>query len=141
MTNKRNFILFAAILLRTCGSPMPAFAQNSQATCNAATPAVCGAGTPASDVQVKPQAVPTSTTVVAASDAYLKTVTVVNTTGGALTFTLSDRQGTPVALLAAVSVSANTTYVISFPALYWCPSGFTVAASGTGLNFYGAWKQ
>lgn len=115
------------------------FGQNPT-TCNTATIPICTQGTGAGDVQIKPQAVPTSTTVVGASDAYLKTITVTNTTAGALTFTLADRQASPIAVLSAVSVAANTTYLIVFPVPYWCPGGFTVAASGAGLNFYGAFR-
>ena len=98
-------------------------------------------GAPVSAVQVKPQAVPTSAAIVASYDAYLKTITVTNTTGGALTFTLADRQASPIAVMTAVSIAANTTYILSFPSLYWCPGGFTVLASGTGLNYYASWLQ
>jgi hypothetical protein len=128
------FATLAAALLIPC-----AFAQN--ATCNNSTPALCGPGSPAGDTQIKPQAVPTASQVVTTYDAYLKTITITNTTAGALTFTLSDRQPSPVAVLAAVAVAANTTYVIVFPNFYWCPSGFSVVASGAGLNWYGAFRQ
>ncbi len=117
-----------------------AFAQQLP-TCNSATVPVCSNGTPSGDVQIKPQSVPTSSTAVTTSDAYLKSVTITNTTGSAVTFTLSDRQASPVAALSAVSIAANTTYVVSFPNLYWCPGGFTVTAGGSGLNFYAAWRQ
>lgn len=119
---------------------LPAFAQNP-ATCGAQTIPICTPGGGSGSVQIKPQAVPTSTGVVAASDAYLKTITVTNTTAGALTFTLADRQASPIAVMSAVSIAANTTYVIVFPALYWCPGGFTALASGSGLTMYGAWLQ
>jgi hypothetical protein len=115
----------------------PAFAQ-STAACNAAVPAVCSLYPPTSAFQIKPQAVPTAITAVTLYDAYLQTVTITNTTSGALTFTLADRQGTPVAVLSAISVAANTTYVVVFPSFYWCPNGFTVIASGSGLNYYAA---
>ncbi len=110
-------------------------------TCRGTPIAVCTGGSPAGVAQIKPQPVPTSTTAVAVYDAYLKTVTVTNTTAGALTFTLADAQATPVAVLSAVLIAANTTYVIVFPDSYWCPGGFTVTASGAGLTFYAAWKQ
>ena len=115
------------------------FAQ-SPTTCGTQTIPICTPGTGNGDVQIRPQAVPTSTGVVAASDAYLKTITVTNTTSGALTFTLADRQASPIAVLSAVSIAANTTYVIVFPVPYWCPGGFTVAASSTGLVFYSAFR-
>jgi hypothetical protein len=134
-------MLSARVLLFAAVSAALAFAQSSPATCNSATVPVCSKGSPSGDVQIKPQAVPSSSTVVTKVDAYLKTITVTNTTSGAVTFTLQDGQGSPIAVLSAVSVAANTTYVIVFPALYWCPGGFTVQASSTGLNFYGAWRQ
>jgi hypothetical protein len=129
-----KFLLLALVAIA------PMCAQNP-ATCNGSTPAICTGAQPSGNVQLKPQAVPTSTTAVTPADAYLQTVTVTNTTSGALTFTLADRQVSPVAVMTAVSIAANTTYVIAFPNLYWCPGGFTVAASGSGLNFYAAWKQ
>ena len=129
----------ASALFVLCAA-LPAFAQS--ASCNGATIPVCGSQTVgANDVQIKPMAVPTSLTAVATQDAYLKTVTVTNTTSGSLTFTLADRQASPVAVLAAVSIAGNTTYVIVFPSPYWCPSGFTALASGSGLNMFAAWRQ
>lgn len=130
------FAAFAAALLIPC-----AFAQQNPATCNTATPAICTPGSPSGDVQIKPQAVPTSAQTVSTYDAYLKEVVIANTTASAITFTLADRQGTPIAVLSGVSVAANTTIIVAFPNLYWCPGGFTVVAGGTGLNWYGGWRQ
>jgi hypothetical protein len=133
--NRLFRLLVAGILAAGCA----AFAQT--ATCNTATPAICTKGSPSGDVQIKPQSVPTSATTVTSYDAYLKTVTIANTTGSAVTFTLADRQASPVAALSAVSIGANTTYVVTFPNLYWCPGGFTVTAGASGLNFYASWRQ
>lgn len=97
--------------------------------------------------QIKPVAVPTMTTTVVSADAYLSTVNVSNPTSGAITFSLCDKQGSPVCVLPAVSIAPCTAtgppcvYVIVWPAFYWCPSGFTVLASGTGLTFYAGWRQ
>ena len=115
----------------------------AQSNCNAATIPVCSVATPTTDVQIKPQAVPTSTTNVAFSDAYLKGITVNNPTSGAIAFSICDRQATPVCVPGAASIAANTTYILVWPdgRLYWCPGGFTVIASGAGLTFYGAWRQ
>lgn len=132
-----NKLRLAALAL-VCAAA--AFAQNP-ATCNSATIPLCTMGQPAGDTQIRPQAVPTSTGTVTTNDAYLKTVTITNTTGGALTVTLADRQASPIAVLSAVSIAANTTYVIVFPVPYWCASGFTIVASGGGLNYYASWKQ
>lgn len=117
-----------------------AFAQNPS-TCGTQTIPICTAPAPAGEVQIKPQAVPTSPTVVTNQDAYPKTVVVSNPTGGAITFTLADRQTSPVSLLPAVSIAANSTVVVVFPAGYWCPGGFTVAGSDVGLTWYGSWRQ
>ncbi len=100
-----------------------------------------GNGLGAGDVQIKPQAVPTSTTVVAATDAYLRQVVVTNPTAGAITFTLCDAQASPICLVAAASIAANTTYVVVIPQLYWCPLGFTVTSGGAGLTYYASWRQ
>lgn len=120
-----------------------ALAQNQSPTCNGAAVPLCGPGRPSGEVQIKPIAVPQSTTTVAFSDAWLKTLTITNTTSGAVTFTLSDRQASPLALFSAVSIAANTTYVVVFPegGYYWLPGGFSVAAGGSGLIFGGAWLQ
>jgi hypothetical protein len=113
------------------------------ATCNSATVPLCTQGNSGSDVQLKPQAVPTSTTIITAQDAYLKGVTVSNPTAGAITFSLCDRQAAPICVLPAVSIAANTTYVIVWPELrlYWCPFGFTATSSGAGLTYYAGWRQ
>lgn len=127
----------AALFLSAC--IVPAFGQ--VATCSTATPALCTVGNAGAQVQIKPQAAPTSTTIVTSQDAYLKQVTVTNTTGSAVTFTLADRQSSPIAIVSALSVAANTTYVISFPVPYWCPLGFTVVAGATGMNYSGTFLQ
>lgn len=129
----KTLLLLAAFAALAYGQSTP--------TCSSATIPLCGAGQPSGDMQVKPQAVPTSTGNVAFVDSYLKSVTVANTTAGAITFTLADRQASPIAVLSAVSIAANTTYVIVFATPYWCPGGFTVLAGGAGLNFYSAWRQ
>lgn len=137
MQNRRRL---CALFISAFALAVPGFAQSS-ATCNTATPAICSLYPPSTPQQIKPQAVPTSSTPVVTVDAYLQTVTVTNTSGSAVSFTLADRQGSPVAVMAAVSIAANTTYVIAFPSLYWCPSGFSVLASATGLSFYASWRQ
>lgn len=127
--------LLAALFLAACA---PAIGQ--VATCSTATIPLCTLGNSGAAVQTKPAAVPTSAGIVTTYDAYLQTITVANTTAGALTFTLADRQASPIAVLSAVSIAANSTYVIVFPVNYWCPGGFTVLASGSGLNWYGAFR-
>lgn len=97
--------------------------------------------------QILPQAAPSSKTVVAPSDALLLSLTITNTTTGALTFTLADQQAVPVVFLDAVSIAANTTVLMVFSkpegegAPLYLPGGFTVQASNTGLNYWAAWEQ
>ena len=101
-----------------------------------------GAGQP--NAVIQPVAVPTSTTNVgSASDACLISITITNKSGGSLSFSLCDRQGTPVCAVAAAPIAANTTYILVWPvgAMYWCPGGFTILASGTGLTIEGNFRQ
>ena len=134
----RSTLLFILVVVLALGDRL--FAQTAT-TCNNATPALCSAGTPSTVVQIKPQAVPTSTTIVTAQDAWLMTITVSNPTGGAITFTVADKQASPIAVVGAVSVGANTTYILSWPVFYWCPGGFTVTSGGAGLTWFGKWAQ
>jgi hypothetical protein len=97
--------------------------------------------TATADWQIKPIAVPTMTTTVIGADAYLKTITVSNSTSGAIAFSVCDKQGSPICAVPAISVEANSVYVIPWPFYYWCPSGFTVLAGGSGLTFYVSWRQ
>jgi hypothetical protein len=137
----KNLKALTGLFLAACVLGAPAFAQLN--TCNTATIPICQPGTGNGDVQIKPQAVPTSTTVVSASDAFLKVITVENPTASAISFSLCDRQASPVCVAPAVSIAANTTYIISWPdlRLYWAPGGFTALASGAGLTFSGAFRQ
>ena len=87
------------------------------------------------------QAVPTSLTAVASIQAWLYQVHVNNTTGGAITFTLQDAQGTPVAGLSAVSIAANQAYVMAWPVGLPMNGGFGVTSGGAGLTFSAVWRQ
>lgn len=128
-------LLTAALLLSGA-----AFAQAP--SCSSATVPVCSLGSPNGDTQSKPVATPTSTTTVASSDAYLTYIELTNTTGSPISFTLADKQGSPVVSLSAVPIPANSTTIVIYQDKgRWCPGGFTIVASGAGLNFYGRWKQ
>ena len=61
------------------------------------------------------QTVPDSSTALSASDTWIFQIVVTNTTGTAATFTMTDRASSPKTLLPAVSIAANTTYIIPFP--------------------------
>lgn len=65
---------------------------------------------------------------------YLKWLRIANTTGGALTFTVQDRQGTPKELFKTVSLAANSTVLITYnESSEKMTSGISWQASGTGL--------
>ncbi len=109
----------------------------------AGSPVTCTVGTTATSAQIKPRAVPTSPTAATSVDAYIVTLTITNTTAGAITFTLTDQQASPTDLMTAVSIAANSTYIVPIPngAYIWCPGGFKVSAGGAGLNWYAKWAQ
>jgi hypothetical protein len=107
----------------------------------AASPTLYNASQPAAVVQIKPQAVPTSTTVVATVDAYIVGLTISVPTGSTITVTVADGQGSPIPLIPATPLVGPVTYVVNIPFGYWCPSGFTVLASGAGATYYAVWRQ
>lgn len=76
------------------------------------------------------QTVPDSTTAVASTDTEIYQISLGNVTGSACTFTLADRAASPKTLMAAVSIAANTTYVIGWPEGVFMDEGFTWS-SGT----------
>jgi hypothetical protein len=117
------------------------FLLATSALLSAAPPTVLQQGSPSGDVMIAPQAVPTSLTVVSVADSYLKSITVTNTTASAVTFTVQTAGG--VAILSAVSIAANTTYIVSWPdgQLFYSPAGFSVQAGAAGLNYQANWKQ
>lgn len=80
------------------------------------------------------RAVPAVATDLTTIDTWLFQITVANTTGGALTFTVIDKQTSPVTLLAAVSIAANTTYIIRWPEPVFMSGGVNWSASGAGLT-------
>lgn len=61
-------------------------------------------------------------------------IVICNTTAGAVTFTLKDKQATPRNILTAVSIAANTTYIVSWPEGQYCEGGINWVASATGLE-------
>lgn len=64
-----------------------------------------------------------------AATCWVDLLTLTNTTAGAITVTAADVRGTPLDLLTAVSVAANSTYLISFPGGLRFEGGLTLAAS------------
>lgn len=58
--------------------------------------------------------VPNSATDLATKDCTLYSVNICNTTAGAVTFTLTDKQSTPRNVFKAQSIAANTTLAVSW---------------------------
>ena len=86
-------------------------------------------------------AVPTSLTDICTTTAHVYQVHVSNTTAGALTFLLQDKQATPGQLVPSVSIAANTAYILTWPEGQQA-SGISVQGSGAGLQvaFVGSYK-
>lgn len=96
----------------------------------------CGAtsfetGTPAGVA-----AMPTSSTAVAAATTCALTIIVANTSGGTLTYTISDNAGTPINFVNAVSILAGERNEYTFPNGLKFNAGIKVQASGSGLTYY-----
>ena len=70
-----------------------------------------------------PALVPSSAedVVTQSSGVYIDVITIVNPTGSSVDLTITDKQGTPRAILT-VTIAANTTYVIKMWG-YWAPGG------------------
>lgn len=82
------------------------------------------------------QAMPTTSTAIAASTTCLLLLNLSNTTAGALTVTVSDNAGTPVNFLNAVTLNAGETRTYAFaPGGAKFTSGIKVAASGSGVTY------
>lgn len=79
------------------------------------------------------QAMPTSSTAITTTTTCILQLTVSNTSGGALTVTVSDNQGTPVNFLNAVTLNSGETR--NYPAIGKFTSGIKVQASGTGITY------
>lgn len=91
---------------------------------------------PSRRVQPDPGNMSNSLTPVTTADTWVFQITIANKTAGAVTATVQDAQGTPVCILCAVSIAANTTYVIAFPEGQKFESGLSVQASANNsLNY------
>jgi hypothetical protein len=75
--------------------------------------------------------VPSSLTDLLTTNAQVYQISVANTTASACTLLVKDRQASAKTILPTVSISGNTTYVISWPEGFWAPSGVQWQA-GTG---------
>lgn len=77
------------------------------------------------------QVVPDSATSLSTTDTELYQITLGNTTGSACTFTLADRATSAKTIMTAVSIAANTTYVIAWPEGMFMSNGVTWSTGTT----------
>lgn len=84
-----------------------------------------------------PVLVPNSAQVVFPADVDLVFLTLSNITGGAVTVTIKDQQGSPVAFMDTVSIAANSVQIFSMPRGRYFPGGMTwVAGSSNAIVGY-----
>lgn len=80
------------------------------------------------------QAIPSSPTDISTKDTYVFQISLTNGSGGALTFTLSDKQGTPIEGMKATSIANASTVSFNWEEGLFCKGGVTWGASGAGLT-------
>lgn len=87
--------------------------------------------------QITPALVPVSAADVVAFDVYVDQITLSNVSGAAVTVTIKDKNSSPLSFLEAVSIAANSAYVIACPGGRYFPGGINwVASSGTAIVGY-----
>jgi hypothetical protein len=79
-------------------------------------------------------AVPTGATDLTTTDTRVYQIHFVNTTAGALTVTLKDKQSTPRNLLTAYSIPANSYAKLDWPEGLFFSGGLNWIASGSGVE-------
>lgn len=92
-------------------------------------------------VQIRPQAIPTSPTTVISQDAY---ICYADFTATGQTINISDKQATPVVWINNTlgSGGSATTWIFNAfgttdaPGCRWMPGGFTIQAGGSGVTGY-----
>lgn len=77
---------------------------------------------------------PTVAADLSTKDTVIFQIVLCNTTAGAITTTIKDKQSTARFILNAASIAGNTTYVIAFPEGVRMKSGVNWVASGDGLD-------
>lgn len=79
--------------------------------------------------------VPNVATDVTTSRSYIKQISVANKTGGAVTFTVTDKASSAKTLVPTISIPANTLIIMSWPDLVQMNGGISWSASaGTSLD-------
>lgn len=81
------------------------------------------------------QAMPTVSTAITASTTCVLEIAVSNTSGGALTYTISDNQGSPIAFVSAVTINSGERNTYTFPNGAKFTSGVKLNASGSGVTY------
>lgn len=81
------------------------------------------------------QAMPTSSTAIAVATTCVLGIEISNTSGGALTVTISDNAGTPVNFLNGVTINAGETRTYNWANGRQFTSGVKVQASGAGITY------
>lgn len=106
-------------------------------------PSTTQRSSPQREITAGLQSVPNTPTDVTTTDSVIFQITVANTTGGAVTFTVTDKATSPKTLLPTVSIAANTAYVAVFPSGVWMTGGISwsaSAASSLTAEIYGTYK-
>lgn len=89
------------------------------------------------------QAVPKIAADLTTTTSWIWQLTFVNTTAGALTVTVADKNTVPLDLLDTVSLAANTTTIYSFPESVKMIGGINWVASDDGIiaEVYGTYQN
>lgn len=86
------------------------------------------------EYQIRPQAVPSTATDIVSGDAYLVGGTL--TTGtSASACTIQDKQGTPIPIMNALAIAANTVYNFQF-SNRWMPGGITWSCTAATSGYF-----
>lgn len=79
--------------------------------------------------------VPNSATDVSTTNSYICQVSVANVTGGAVTFTVTDKASSAKTLIPTVSIPANTVIIMNWPNCVKMTSGISwTAGAATSLH-------
>lgn len=83
-------------------------------------------------VMTKPNTIPVQSETVFSKDFFMEEMTISNPTASAISVTIYDRQGTPLAFLNNTNIAAYSAVAFNMKARYF-PGGLTWQASSSGL--------